>query len=418
MTAQWDVLTQLPIGGSVQAVVDTISGILSAIQTALKIVTAALEVVKALALASLNLIKAIVEAVIALIEELLFDLLEFNVAMALHVNMNWSPFWLYNKEKERNARTGKLDPRLFDYVNDGQFPWSGTGLTGWLLDLLASSKDPTDPFRPVTDESTGVYGVMIIKGIANPAEAENSLDFSDWIQLFTNWKGFNVDFSKVRTDPYFDSVSKMASGALVDTLAPFYQMGPKDQQFLSLKEALVGDPLGSYTSQFLPTPGSYPKWVSVPMAAVVPPLQALFANLQKALGLMRFGDDLSDALSKLIQAINDKLATLSEAVQQVQDAINLLLALAAFLTDAYIIVHNIPDGGMDVFIADVLAATDAPDFGTAGIVVGVTFLATQPDAQSAIDKFLEIIGIQTSAYSATTTVYKDALDETFQELFP
>lgn len=418
MTAQWQVLTQLPIGGSIQSVIDTVDGVLSALEVALGLVTAALEVVRAFALTTLNLLKTIVDAVLALIEELIFDLLEFNVAFSLHVNINWSPFWVYDKEKERDRRSGKLDPRLIDYVNDKQFPWAGTGLTGWLLDLLASTKDPTDPFRPVSDETTSVYGVMIIKGIANPAEAENSLNLSEWTDLFTNWSSFNIDFSRVQADVYYESNSKLGTMSLLDTFGPFAQMGPKDQQILSIKNAIVGNPLGSYETDFIPTPGTYPKWVSIPMASVVPPLQNLFANLQKALGLLRFGDDVYDALGKLIQAIQDKIATLSEAIQQVQDAINLLISLAAFLTDSYIIVHDVPAGGMDVFIADVLAASDAPDFGKAGIVVGATFLATQPDAQATIDKFMQILGIQTSAYLATTTVYKEALDETFQELFP
>lgn len=418
MTAQWQVLTQLPIGGSIQSVIDTVDGVLSAIEAALALVTTALEVVRAFALTTLNLLKTIVDAVLALIEELIFDLLEFNVAFTLHVNMNWNPFWVYNKEKERNPRTGRLDPRLVDFVKDRQFPWAGTGLTGWLLDLLASTKDPTDPFRPVSDETTSVYGVMIIKGIANPADAENSLNLEDWTNLFTNWSSFNIDFTKVKSDVYYESNSKLGTMSLLDTFGPFVQMGPKDQQILSIQNAIVGNPLAPEILSFYPTPGSYPKWVSIPMAAVVPPLQNLFANLQKALGLLRFGDDTYEALGKLIQAIQDKIDTLAEAVQQVQDAINLLISLAAFLTDSYIVVHDIPSGGMDVFIADVLAASDAPDFGRAGIVVGATFLATQPDAQATIDKFMQILGIQTSAYLATTTVYKEALDETFQELFP
>ncbi len=253
--------------------------------------------------------------------------------------------------------------------------------------------------------------------MANPADAEQSLGLEDWLGLFTNWKGLKPDFSRVTTDPYFESVSKMATGALLDVMLPLYQLGPKDQQFLSLKKALVGDPLASYTSDFLPTPGSYPKWISIPMAAVVPPLQTLFANLQKALGLLRPGDDITDALSKLIQAIEDKLTTLDAALAEVQDALNLIVALAAFLTDSYILVENIPEGGMDVFISGAIAADDAPDFGTAGIVVGITFVATQPDTQATIDKFLEILGIKTSLYTSETTAYAEALDETFSELF-
>lgn len=415
--AKWEVLTQVPIAASLQNVVDAIDDIVNTISTALNLVVAALEVVKALAFLTLNLLKAIVEAVLALIEELIFDLLEFNIAFAFHTNINWSPYWVYNKEKERDPRTGRLDPRLFDFANDGVLPWGGSGLTGWLLDILASSKDPTDPFRPVTDDSTKVRGLMIIKGFANPQEIEQSLGIEDWVDLFTNWKGFKFKPERIRTDPYMESVSKLVSGAVLDTLLPLYQLGPKENQFLSLKEAIVGNPLDSYVSDFVPVPGNYPKWVSVPMAAVVPPLQNLFANLQKLLGLLSFSDDLSDALAKLIQAIEDKINLLLAAIREVQDIIDFLIAFAAFLTDSYIITLETAGGGMDTFIADILGASDAPDFGTAGIVLGVTMISTNPDASVAFDKFWQILGIQTSLYSDTVTGYAEGLDQTFNDLF-
>jgi hypothetical protein len=416
--ANWNVLTQVPIAASVQQVVDAIDAILSALDTVFQLIVAALEVVRTLALTSLNFLKTIVAAVLTLIQELIQDLLENNVAMTLHVNMNWNPYWLYNKERERDPRTGRIDSRLVDYAHDGQLPWAGTGLTGWLLDLLASSKDPTDPFRPVTDLNTKVYGAIIIKGIENPAELENSLALEDWISLFVNWRLWKFDPSQVVDSPHAESINKLLSSAIVDSYLPLFALGPKEAQFLSLKQAIVGNPLANYTSAFLPTIGNYPKWVSVPMAAVVPPLQNMFSNLQRLLGLLTPADDAYDALTKLIRTIQDMLNVLREAIQEVQDVLDLLLALAAFLTDSYILVLDTDSGGMDSFITAAIAAGDAPDFGTAGIVVGVSFLATQPDSQATLDKFLGILGIQTSAYLSTTTAQAEALSDTFSELYP
>jgi hypothetical protein len=416
--ANWQVLTQSPIAADIQNVIDAVNGIISTIADVLQLVVAALEILKALALASLNLLKAIVSAVLALIEELIFDLLEYNVGLAFHVNMNWNPFWVYNKEKERDPRTGKLDPRLIDFATDGQLPWAGTGLVGWLLDILASSKDPTDPFRPVTDSNTEVYGIMIIKGFANPAEVEFSLGIQDWINLFTNWDQFKLDPSQARVGPYVESITKLATGAAVDSLLPFFGLGPKEAQFLSIKEAVGGDSLKDYVSQFAPVPGNYPKWISVPMAAAIPPLQNLFSNLQRLLGILAPADDLSDGLSRLIRAIQDKLALLQEALQEVQDVLNFLAAIVAFLTDSYILVTKVPSGGMDTFVSSAIAAPGAPDLGTAGIVLGITMIATQPDSQATVDKFLELIGIQTSAYQSEVSVYAEALSDTFDELYP
>jgi len=413
--AVWTELNHGEVGAKLDSIVGSITDVLNTISTALKLLTTAIEVIKGLAFASLNLLKSIVEAIVTLIEELLHDLLEFNVAMALHVNMNWNPFWVMNREKERDPRTGKLDPRLVDYQVDGQFPWSGSGLVGWLLDVLQSTKDPTNPFRPVTDSNTKVYGVIILDGIANPADAENGLRLDDWYNLFTNWESFKVDFSTVNTDPFIDSTSKLGTTALLAVLAPLYRMGPKDQQLLPIK-AFVDENL--QISKFSPVAGNYPKWVSIPMAALVPPLQAGFEDLRKVLGMLRFSDDLVDALSKLIDAINAKVDVIQEALQQIQDAIALAIALAEFFSNAFILVLDVPDGGMDRFIGDAISASNPPNFGDAGIVVGATLVATNPDSQATIDKFLEIIGINTADYLSDTNAYSAQLDESFEELFP
>lgn len=420
-TPSWKTLSQVPIGASIQSAIDAVNAVVSAINAVLNAVVAGLEIIRALAVLTLNLLKSIVQQLLNLIRELIFDLLEYNLACTLHLNVNWNPDWRFNKERERDPRTGKIDPRLIDYANDSQLPWSGTGTVGWLLDIAASAEDPTDPFRPVTDSNTAVYGSIILKGVENPNELESSLRLSDWLDLFTNWDGFRLDFDKVK-EPKSESLAKLASSAFLEAL-PFYRSDPKESQFLSFKNSIVDLPnnqgeLENYGKLYYPTPGSYPKWISVPLATLVPPIQQIASTLQNLLGLLSFTDDFFDILSKLIDAINGKLAALQEAIQQLQDALNLLIALAAFITDTYMFVYKIDSGGMSSFISQAIAADNIPVYGTAGIVVGAAFFATNPDSMASLEKFWEFLGVEISAYSDTVTASAEAIDQTFEDLFP
>lgn len=414
---KWQTLTQVPIGASIQAAIDAINAVVSAISGVLNAVVAGLEIIKALALLTLNLLKAIVQELLNLIKELILDILEFNVGIALHLNINWNPFWVLDKERKRNRRTGKIDPRLIDYANDGQLPWSGTGTVGWLLDIAASAEDPTDPFRPVTDGNTKVGGFMFIKGVANPNELESSLRFSDWVDLFTKWKGLLTDFEKPTAVAQISN-AKLASAGFWEALAVLYGLGPKESQALKFKNSIADPRVDNYWNQYAPTPGSYPKWVSIPLATLVPPIQAIASSLQKILGLLLYTDDFFDSITKLIEIIEAKLSALVEAIQQVQDALNLLIALAAFITDSYFIQYSVPSGGMSSFISEAIAAEDIPYFGDAGIVLGICAIATNPDSQASMDKFLEFLGIQSAAYDAELTASEQALNDTFTELFP
>lgn len=412
----WQVLSQVPIGASIQSVIDAVNAVVAAINALLNAVVVGLEIVRALALLTLNVLKGIVQELLNLIREFIFDLLEFNAAVTLHMNVNWNPDWVLDKERKRDRRTGRIDPRIIDYANDGQLPWSGTGTVGWLLDLAASAQDPTDPFRPVTDDNTVVGGYIIVKGVSNPADLEASLRFSDWVDLFTNWKIQKIDFDSPLE--LSQSLTKLGTSAFVDSLLALHRLGPKESQLLSLKGSIVNVNMDEYGKQYFPTPGSYPKWISVPLATLVPPIQQIMSNLEKILGLIRFTDDLFDALSKLIELIEGKLAALTEAIQQLQDALNLLISLAAFFTDTYLFKYRVSSGGMNAFISEAIAAEGIPYFGEAGIVLGIGLFATNPDIEATIDKFVGILGIEASAYSDQVSASGEALTQTFEDLFP
>ena len=168
--------------GRVGGHVDSVKDVLGVTAGLLKTVSAALELVTVLFEDGPNLVEQAVGAAVNTVEQSILDILQNNVAFAVHINMNWNPDWKYRRDGYDSA---KLVP---DYYNDGVTPMVGTGIDGWLLDVAYSTSDPSDPFRPLTDSDTSVQGVMFIKGVPAGGELSNLQSLFD---LFSDFQEFD-----------------------------------------------------------------------------------------------------------------------------------------------------------------------------------------------------------------------------------
>lgn len=136
--------------GSLEDAIQLARDVLGGLSGVLRVVSVALDLIALLLLEAPNALEAIVSAAVFAIEQMILDILENNAAASLHLNTNWNPDWVYKR------KAGDRASRTPDYFNDGALPLVGNGMNGWLLDIAASTTDPLDPFRPVTDAGTAV----------------------------------------------------------------------------------------------------------------------------------------------------------------------------------------------------------------------------------------------------------------------
>ena len=384
------------------ALATQIQGVLDAIGTALEAIAAIIDILAALATLTINLLSAIVSAIINAIEQLVLDMFEYNVALAVHTNINWDPKWRY----DRDTLAGE-GAEVNDFVNDGSLPWTGGGTDGWLLDLLTSSQDESDPFRPVTDAGTQIRGIIVMNGVSNNGELE---DLKSLYDLFTDFSDFKdaLDIKKTleeTSESIAKSVSRAGSAFSDGFWRTLNAQGPPS--------------LRGYNefSDYVPKLGSYPKWLSVPVAALFPATKKLFEGLRKALGMLRPSLGLADAFVALAAAIKARVELIRAALAEITGLIETLVTLLVFFSSAYIIVIDEPEGGMNAFINTALSGEGKPFFGTGGIVAGFTVLATNPDAQKSLDLFMETLGMPLQNFSDQATELTDKLDDTYEELF-
>lgn len=150
--------------GGLEGPVNTVGDVLGALSSVLEVLAASLDVISFLLFEIPNVLEGIVTAAVNAVEQAILDILENNAALAFHLNTKWDPDWKYVRKEDDDPR------QISDWVNDGALPLVGNGTQGWLLDVAFSTADPTDPFRPVTDEGTAVQGIIFIKGV--PADGD------------------------------------------------------------------------------------------------------------------------------------------------------------------------------------------------------------------------------------------------------
>lgn len=363
----------------------------------------ALELAQVLVLGAENLTAVALNEAINAIEASVEEAMECNLSTFLHMNINWDPTWDLDTFKEQ-----------------GRWPWAGTGLQGWGLDVMSSLHDTSDPMRPLTDEDTNVWGLLFVVGLpgfdqvgemANAAGAFG--DFSDFLEVF----------DPERIEQYGEQwrgLSRMGS-AFVD---PFVRDATGKSDVLErMKEqwVAVGRDVTDLDGYVPTTAGSYPHWYSAPMQALIPPVEAIFGALKNLLNGLRPPLGQLDLIGDLLAAIRQRTAYLRFMIERLEEAILALTALVNFISQAYVYIidtEQYGEGiGLDGAIAAATADPDAPDYGDDGIVVGIGMFATAGNMAAPLEAFWSLLGMQASSYADVATTRAQNIEDSYDELF-
>jgi len=364
----------------------------TAVDSAVQVSTAALGLANALVVDTRTAVQETLDQVTGVLTGSVQDLLSNNVSIAVHTNVLWDPTWTF-KNLETSERS----------------PWVGSGLKGWFQDIVSSSHDPTDPFRPVNDEETEMGGYIFLKGIA---ENGDLADIIGVYQAFSDFSDFSeaIDMVKFKKDAEArKSLMRLGPGVMDDFFAEVAGSG----DLLRSSVESLGDSDG-----FLPKRGSYPKWASVQVASILPPMGELMEVLDAAIGKIKPPIKKSAFVNQLIGAVSARLTNVNSAIDRSDEMLVTLASAISFFTSAYIIQVPKGPGGMAGFASRALAEADKPEFGSRGIVGGAVLVTAEDDPLNHISAFLELLGIRAADVASGTEQRAQNLDDMYDDLFP
>jgi len=408
--AQW---TRLEVcdTSEIEALADGVSSVLEDVANFFDAVAKVLDLLADIAIDEFDPIKALLLEVIAALEATITDVLQNNAYMAVHVNLNWDRTWRYdNKGTLYVPNTKVLRP---DYKHDSKLPWAGNGLGGWLDDLNGSAYDKTQFFRPVTDADTSVKGLIFVVGATS---ADELATLKPLVETFlSGWKDLHKLFDiKEALDSYGDqwkALKKMGSAIGDESM----------RDLVAAEETVLGyaDP-----SKYLPTPGNFPVWASVPISQLIPPLHGIFMLLEKFIAQIKPAGGFSDILSTLASMLAQKAETLSSIAEELATLVQSLTDLITLLNNGYFLWVESENGGFASWV-DAIRAADlvmdgdtvvGPDFGTTGIVAGMVGVVTEDDPANHLQTLVRMITGFSFEDQATTQAQN--LEDTYNSEFP
>jgi hypothetical protein len=283
---------------------------------------------------------------------------------------------------------------------------------------MASLHDTSDPMRPLTDGDTNVWGLLFVFGVPGyesvgqmAAAAGAFGDFSDFLRIF--------DAEAV--EKYGDDYRHLArlGSSFVD---PFVRDAAGRSDVLDrMKErwAAAGNDVTDVAG-YVPSPGNYPHWYSVPMQTLVPPLEGIFGGLQNVLSGLRPPVGQLDILGDLLAAIRARITYIRYIIARIEAAILALADLINFITQCHVYVIDTSYGegsGLDGALAAAAADPAAPDYGDDGIVFGIGMFATAGNMAAPLEAFWSLLGVNASTYAADATARAENIRDSYDALF-
>tara|TARA_Y100001970_G_scaffold288359_1_gene415416 strand:- start:130 stop:1575 length:1446 start_codon:yes stop_codon:yes gene_type:complete len=358
-------------------VIRDVGDVVGQIADILNAVAILLEAIAELLIIPTDLLKALLNQILRMLEDIVLTFLQNNIAFCFHSNINFDFEWSW---KPKGIPDGELDAGGAsisgatvhsdynpNYTVDGDLPWKGTGLAGWLWEIAASGQDKTDPWRPQTDADSKTGALIGIKALPGFDGLEGLLPLFN--NIFFDWK---VDKDKEYTKEYWEDIadswrmkpmkrlgSAMAASIMGDMADGegeirvtmdgvkkylFNQMGPASP--------FGGPDEGDKLQYFM---GSMPVWRSVPLAEILgPPVKAFFEALREIIEQLKFPSD--DYLKRLVLLIARKVQQLSELLKQIEEVIMDLADLIDLITDLDWIYLPIEEGGMQGLVTRAVGA--------------------------------------------------------------
>jgi len=365
------------------------------IAAVLEAVAVLLEAVAELLIIPTDLLKELLRQILNMLEDIVLTFLQNNIAFCFHTNINydfewsWKPKIIGDEEVEAGGASvggstvhSDYNP---NYTVDGDLPWKGTGLAGWLWEIAASAQDPTDPWRPQTDANSETGALIAVKALPGFDGLEGLLPLFN--NIFFNWK---VDKDKEYTKEYwediaesysFKSIKRMGS-AIGDSIMESMAMG--DGENAKTMEGVMkylyeqmgpaspfGDPDDSAAERLEYFLGSMPVWRSIPLAEVLgPPVKAFFEALRDIIESLKFPS--ADWLKRLVLLIAKKIQQLSELLKKIEEVIMALADLIDIITDVDWCYLETAPGGVQGLVTRAVGAD-----GYTELVEGVAKVATE-----------------------------------------
>lgn len=377
--------------GAVQGTLESASSVLESIIALLNTVQSVVRAAEALIQTFESATKALIQAILSIIEQTLLNILETNAHVGIYSNIEFDPEWSW--EPKRGVEPPNPNGK------SGDAPIVGTGMSGWLATMLASTHDSSNPFRPVTDSSTNVTGVIFVIG------APSFSELAKFRENFAELKDFS-DF-KLRSQEEIDALGhesrwKMVGGYFQSRIADLSEdLAEVEATYSEIAEQL------DETSQddilfpdliFLNSPG--PTWMGLPLASLFgEPLRQLTAAFRNFISAFSFADT---PLTQLLNAILRKIEQIESLLELINDLIQSLITLLDFLENASFYYAEEEDGGAAAFFGNAATAENVPNYGETGVVVGTAALLTYNT--DIFESMMSLLGINAqTAFSAVSS---------------
>ena len=298
----------------------------------------------------------------------------------------------------------RLGPSAFDKktekIHRPFFERMGEAAIGTLIasgtagENTANSASFTDVSEPTPFDGVAVGDVLKLAG-ESPFYTVNAL---------------TVDPQVILVDPPIRR-SHLTNGAVTEVFWSIYRGG-----LIAALDALPT--AGSEFEPLLPRPGNLPVWLSVPIASMVPVVGSIIDKTEDLATALRAGIAAQAALYKLIALLQEKIALIEKAIEEVNELLILGLSILEFFDDTYIITIRNDEGGVARFVNDAISAEDIPYFGHNGVVVGFVALVTMDGPANHLESFFDLIGLEWSQFSADLTAADEARQDTWNGYFP
>ena len=384
-----------------------------------------------------NPLKALINIIIDAVAGFIDDLLSNNVAVAFHHNMKFDTSWRLTQKAAFKTPYGKEGDAVYypatssgftPNLEDGDIPFTGTGLAGWVGALMSSVRNDADPWAPVQNDD-GNCGLFLLVWTA-PTLTE----FQDLIPLIKdllfNWDEFKWD--QYDKDFWPDNAEARAHwSAMGSAFGAAWSSHTGADEGLSGWEAIKSG-YANKVGGALDLPDNFsilnmpqPLWRSIPIARIFgPPLQALLEAFRDFINSLKF--PVNDTLKRLVEALARKVERLSQIIAKISRLIDQLAILIEAITSAHFILIPpakdttgagepfLGNGGINGCFIDALGADDAPDYGPDAVVVGVCGLINMDTGMDNFQTMMTLLNGEIEAFVDGYTEQLDAVTEAWE----
>lgn len=410
MPGKWVEIGPLDSSGA-QDILSDLADVLDSIADVLNAVQGVVDAVASLILGFESIIKSLITSIISAVEQTILNVLETNAHVAIYSNLKFDETWSWKPKVDIGQ--SETAPRNNNFL-DGDVPFRGTGVSGWIGEVLASTHDTANVFRPVTDSGTATAGVILL------FPAPSFSEFQEFIPLakkLFSFDDFRIEVAEEYQDLPKGQKWKAALGGYFGSRAAELAEGLSEGAS-SIKEAYsnldetyqdaLPDTAGSF---FLNSPG--PTWVSAPMSTFLgDDVRRMATALKRFVNSFSFADS---PLIQLLNAISKKIDLLEELVRKISDIIDALAALLEALELAKFYFGSESGGGASQFYRNAMVAEGVPNVGPTGFAIGATVLLTVPNTESFISLF-DLFGAPVGAsFAGLVSEVESAAEEVIVE---